>query len=98
MSFPRLPPPPRPGSEAWDAVRAVDAQEGFEKAVEQRTALDSEDGFSEPSRRRGIVDRIRSVFQGGDLSARQPEVDVGSEDAWERERKHRWEDEQGQSN
>jgi hypothetical protein len=48
-------------------------------------------------RRRGLMERLRSIFGWGDSAAHPPEPDVSGEGAWEAERQRRREHEQDQS-
>lgn len=51
--MPFLPPPPRPGSQGFDAARAVDKRA---KAIEQQATLGKDDdGISEVSRKGGLA-------------------------------------------
>jgi hypothetical protein len=63
-----LPPPPRPGSQSFEAARAAD---GHARAIERQAMLDRNDhGVSELSRKRGTADRLRSVLLRGNSSRR----------------------------
>ena len=91
MSF--TPQPGPPGS-----ARADDKRQNIEKVVEQKAMLDRDgEGVSEVPGKRGIAERLRSVFGRRDASARPSEPDVSGEDVWDRERQHRRDHEHDQS-
>jgi hypothetical protein len=88
--------PPTPPPEDWRglAARAEARQSRHEKAIEQRAVMTQDDeGISEVPRKRGIANRLQSVFLRGQSTARPPDVEVPDGDVWERERQRRSEHE-----
>jgi hypothetical protein len=90
MSF--LPRSPLPSDRSFEG-----AKERKQRAIDQQAMLNQNgEGVSEVPRRRGLADRVRSIL-GRDPSKPAREVELTEEQAWERERQHRLENEQVRS-
>jgi hypothetical protein len=93
MSF--LPPSrsPLPSDQALEGASSP----GLD-TIDQRAMLNQNDeGVSEVPRKRGLADRVRSIILRRDLSKPALEAGLAEQQAWERERQHRLENEQVRS-